>query len=149
MRRRLGLGWALFVIVLALMVPATAAAYSPFRYTVMKNQCSLYGGLYGEGYVRFKVKLTEIGWSGTTQFQTETYLQEAVPGGDWYEADGPWTNYSRWFADNSRTWNWSSNQRWDFSEYEAGNFYHRLATHIEYWNGSTLISDKWLYSRSC
>lgn len=149
MRRRFALGWVLLVIVLALMVPATTAASSSFRYTVLKNQCSLYGGWYGDGSVQYKVKLTERGWSGTNQFQTETYLQEAEPGGNWYDLDGPWVKTSRWFNDDYTTWSWTSVQKYSFSEYEASNFYHRLATHIEFWGNNNLISEKWLYSRSC
>ena len=147
MRRRLILLAATAAIALAALLPGAAAAYNPFEYTVLKNVCHTYGGAYGWGYALYKVRLTEYGKSGTTQFGTVTYLQRKV-GGAWQNAQGPWNNYSTTIPNDAQTYTWASKQRYEFGE-ESAEYYHRLATHIEFWHYNTLISTKWVYGRSC
>jgi len=153
MRRKIGLAISVAVVALALMVPAPTLALDPYGASIRRNKCVLAGGEYGWGYVRFKVEQREWGKSGTNYFKAKSKLQyRALGSSTWHtQYTNPWASES--FADDSETWSWMVSERYDFSEFEALNYYHRIRIVLEWWDQRSgpdvLLRSQTLTSKSC
>jgi hypothetical protein len=101
MRRRLMLLWTPAVLAIALILPATTAAGSPFTWETLKNTCSNNYGYYGYGKSVLNVRLYEWGKSGAAQFRVRAWAQEKY-GGSWHNIYSWSWIYSTFFGnDNS------------------------------------------------
>ncbi|HYI23041.1 MAG TPA: hypothetical protein VEX62_10440 [Candidatus Limnocylindrales bacterium] len=100
------LGSVALAIALALLVPATTVAASPFRYTVLRSEClPNYSQDPIQGDIYMKVKVKEVGLSGANYFRVRTTVKFKFPGNTrWtlYEDSG-W-QYSRSFVNDSESW---------------------------------------------
>jgi len=126
------LGWGLVVTLLALMLPATAAAAYPYTYKVEADTCTHVGGAHGFGYVYFRVFQKEWGRSGTNYLKVRFRLKSLPVN------VGTWTTVWKrdyvgdTFPNDSGNWWWRAETRDDFTQPFTG--YHRLIVRLQWWD---------------
>jgi hypothetical protein len=74
-RRPLAISSVLVALALALALAGTTVAASPYRVLVLRQACTDSGGAHGRGYVLLRVKVREVGASGTNYFKIKSYRQ--------------------------------------------------------------------------
>lgn len=130
-------------------MPATTTATTPYLYRILKNVCTLSGGAYGYGYVQLKVRLTEVGSSGTFSIATLTEVQEKH-GQDWqFYTQTVAAGSPPWYVD-SKTHSWTSNFKYSFNQTEATTYFHRVSMTLHFSGfDDTLLAETWLFSKEC
>ena len=150
MRRRSGLLVSMAVVLLALMLPATTAAASPYRVSVLRNTCTLDGGAYGYGKAVMKLFIEERGVSGTNYFKLRTRLQQRV-GGTWYTVDQA-TDVSESFPNDADSWNWTVRRVGHFDA-NSQTYYHRLVMRVQFMDmrpgADAVLKTRTVYGVAC
>ena len=140
MRRRLALLWTPLVIALALALPASTAAASPYSYKVLANYC------YAEGNVYIKIKMIKPeGWFSADRFTMDAKAQHKNIGGS------TWSNeyyYARQSTNVPNTYSKVTWTRW-FSYDPSDHHWHRIVVKLRVWNGSTVIAQSTVRSVAC
>ncbi|MDP9292938.1 MAG: hypothetical protein M3O90_00710 [Actinomycetota bacterium] len=143
----------LAMVVVALVLPASAAAAYPYTTTVERNKCVTTGGLYGTGFVRLKVLQKEWGVSGTNYFKVRIQVQHRPRGTSTWSVVDSMTNVSESFPNDANNWWWEQNRRYDFTGYELLTYEHRIAMRFQWWDlragPDVLLSQKTVHSHTC
>jgi hypothetical protein len=120
----------LSVVLLALLLPATTAAASPFTSTVLKNACSTSGGAYGYGRIVLKVEATEWGKSGANYMAFRARAQARL-NGTWVTVET-----TKWktdtFANDAGSWTFRWGAKWAFTR--ASHPLTRIKMRIQFWD---------------
>jgi hypothetical protein len=135
-------GWiSLAAVALALLMPASTFAATPFRTSIVSQTCTYHGGAHGRGYVELVVKGKEIGMSGTNYMVFKSKLQASS--GLAYSTQFKFkTEISNIFPDDASNYYHVDSHRWDFPRnFEIGA---RIVTTIQFWSSN----DGLLYSRT-
>lgn len=119
-------------LLLALVVPGTTAASSPFHSREVRDICAYSGGSEGYGYIRLKVRAEEHGLSGVNYFFFRAVLQE-YRGGRWTTVDTS-TYKSGSFPNDGGSWTAGYRAQWDnrvhFSNYPPS----RIVMRVQFWD---------------
>ncbi len=133
---------------LALVLPTSALAATPFRYSVTASFCEVYGGAYGEGFIEFNTKVKEIGVSGANYFRARTKMKMGKQDLVWTQSDTGW-EYSRSFPNDADNWYRLSQAHYDF-EGQDWTYAFRFVTRLQVWsNKKGLLSEVVLKSPWC
>ena len=129
MRRRFGFLVSMVVVLVALMLPVSTVAATPYRVTVLRNTCTLDGGAYGYGKAVLKLFIEERGTSGTNYFKLRTKLQQRS-GGEWHTLAQA-TDFSESFPNDRDSWNWIVRRAGHFDA-DSQTYYHRLVMRVQF-----------------
>lgn len=132
---------------LALLMPLSTLAATPFQATAIKQACTTSGGAHGGGYVELKVKGREVGLSGTNYMVFKSKLQ-ANSGISWSTQKTFPDDQSNVFPNDSSSYYHVTDRRYDFPR--GFGVYARIVTTVEFWsNSSGLLAKRTVKGASC
>jgi hypothetical protein len=135
MRRGIsGIALATTMVLLALLLPASASAAYPYTTTVEANACTATGGLNGYGYVRLKVLQKEWGTSGTNYFQVRIQVQRRLRAGTTWTVVDSMTNITESFPNDANSISWEQARKYSFTLAQVTNYAHRIAMRFQWWD---------------
>ena len=149
MRRRLGAS-GLLALFLAVALAVPVAATSPFRFRELIDTCQLSGGDFGFGYLRYKVRVRELGLSGANYFRIRSKVQyRDENGAGWFTLKAWDWVYSPSFPNNSNDHLFELGRRFD-PDGTPDATAHRIWMRVQVWSNSTgLLAEQIMTGQKC
>lgn len=120
---------ALAAMLVALVVPPTAGAASPFGSIVIRDVCTTSGSDFGYGHAVLKVGAVEFGRSRANYMVFRARLQKRVAGSWKTVAQLKWRTDS--FPNDEQAWTWWYRARWAFPSPRPPT---RIVMRVRFWD---------------
>lgn len=131
LRPRVAAGSAMLALSLLVSLSGSTVAASSYQAIVLRDACIYSGGAHGTGYLLYKVKVREVGLSGTNYFTIKSMLQK--------NSGVRWRTVSTWpketsshFADDSVSHYRIVTRRYD--HFELGSIGTRVQMIVQFWS---------------
>ena len=149
MRRKLGAS-TLLAFLLTVVLVAPSVATSPFRFRELTDFCTLSGGDHGFGYLKYKVRVREIGLSGANYFRIRSKVQyRDENGAGWFTLKTWDWKYSSVFPNNSNDHYFELGRRFD-PDGTPDATAHRMWMRVQVWSVTTgLLAEQIMTGQSC
>jgi hypothetical protein len=149
MRRRLGAS-GLLALLLTVVLVAPTFATRPFLFKELRDICTLSGGLHGFGYVKYKVRVKELGTSGANYFRIRSKVQyRDENGAGWFTLKAWDWVYSPSFPNNSNDHAFDLGRRFD-PDGTPDATAHRIWMRVQVWsNSSGLLAEQIMTGQKC
>lgn len=136
MRKRFALVWALAVLMLALMLPATTAAASGFTYQTVYNYCS-------GNQVNLKMKDIAAGSTNANKLSIESWAQRQLSSG--WQTVYTWNTAVYKFSENGLNHTLTASRSYNGNSL----YFFRILFRLGAWHGNSLLASSSFKSVKC
>jgi len=149
MKRRVFGSATMLALILVAVLATSGLAASPYRFHVRRDACQTSGGAYGFGYVKFGVRVKEIGKSGATYFRIRSKVQyRDANGHGWYTLKDWGWEYSNTFPNNADSYYHDLTRRYDPTGTPDASA-HRIWMKVQVWGNSGRLASRVMTGQKC
>jgi hypothetical protein len=138
MRKRLMLFATLVLTIVALALPSTAAAASPYTYVVLENSCS------GDE-PEITVKMIKPAGYHPDKFTIDARGQHRNIGATRWWNESARTHFQVWVPNQYAKWSWKKSLSWNPPDSQ----WHRIKVTMRVWRNGSIIAYKTINSVAC